>query len=380
MTKISSLTALSGSAVDDAADLLPIVDMSEAGAARNKKITIDETRIALGLSSADSPQFTAVNLGHASDTTISRVSAGVAAIEGVNIVTTAGGVTFAADIIVPDEAYDATAWNGSLEVPTKNAVRDKIEALSVGGGVDVEDEGTPEATGATTLNFVGSGVSAADVGGGVVDITIPGATSGVDIEDEGVSEATGALTLNFTGAGVAATDVGGGQVDIAVPGAGWVLAGTSWAATGVWDQAVDGSQAQVTFIGLAGATDIIIMTAGTTKGTTGKERVQVSVDNGSTWFTTSGDYASYDSAGVSTNQTGFVLIDTNATAARSSSGIIRGASISGTPKDMEASSRGSGGRLFRFLASTSPINAVRVNGDGGGNLTGGKIYCLARFK
>lgn len=44
----------------------------------------------------------------------------------------AGG-TFTGDIVVPDEVYDATAWNGSLEAPTKNAVRDKIEALSGGG-------------------------------------------------------------------------------------------------------------------------------------------------------------------------------------------------------------------------------------------------------
>ena len=32
------------------------------------------------------------------------------------------------DIIVPDEAY-GVAWNGSLEVPTKNAIYDKIETL-----------------------------------------------------------------------------------------------------------------------------------------------------------------------------------------------------------------------------------------------------------
>lgn len=40
---------------------------------------------------------------------------------------------FNGDIEVPDEAYNATTWNGSLEVPTKNAIRDKIESLSVGG-------------------------------------------------------------------------------------------------------------------------------------------------------------------------------------------------------------------------------------------------------
>ncbi len=38
-----------------------------------------------GLTTADSPQFTAVNLGHASDTTITRVSAGVIAVEGTNV-------------------------------------------------------------------------------------------------------------------------------------------------------------------------------------------------------------------------------------------------------------------------------------------------------
>lgn len=42
MTKISSLTALTGAGVDTAADLLPIVDMSLSGAARNKKILVSE--------------------------------------------------------------------------------------------------------------------------------------------------------------------------------------------------------------------------------------------------------------------------------------------------------------------------------------------------
>lgn len=43
------------------------------------------------------------------------------------------GVTFTGDVVVPDEAY-GSGWNGSLEVPTKNAVYDKIETLGGGGG------------------------------------------------------------------------------------------------------------------------------------------------------------------------------------------------------------------------------------------------------
>lgn len=37
-------------------------------------------------------------------------------------------------IEVPDDAYDASSWNNNLEVPTKNAIRDKIESMGTGGG------------------------------------------------------------------------------------------------------------------------------------------------------------------------------------------------------------------------------------------------------
>ena len=42
-----------------------------------------------------------------------------------------GTATFDFDVTVPDEAYGA-GWNGSLEVPTKNALYDKIETISSG--------------------------------------------------------------------------------------------------------------------------------------------------------------------------------------------------------------------------------------------------------
>ncbi len=44
-------------------------------------------------------------------------------------------ITANADIIVPDEAYDAVTWNGNNEVPTKNAIRDKIESMTAGSGI-----------------------------------------------------------------------------------------------------------------------------------------------------------------------------------------------------------------------------------------------------
>lgn len=62
------------------------------------------------------------------------------------------GVTFSGDVLVPDEAYDATNWNGNFEVPTKNAVRDKIE--SMGGaspGLLVESGAESKVTALTEL-------------------------------------------------------------------------------------------------------------------------------------------------------------------------------------------------------------------------------------
>lgn len=60
---------------------------------------LDDTSIGamaatLGLGTGDSPQFTAVNVGHASDTTLARTSAGIMNVEGVNLV---GGTTGSTD-------------------------------------------------------------------------------------------------------------------------------------------------------------------------------------------------------------------------------------------------------------------------------------------
>lgn len=43
------------------------------------------------------------------------------------------------EVITTDEAYDATAWNWSLEVPTKNAIRDKFESLWWGSNLTWTD-------------------------------------------------------------------------------------------------------------------------------------------------------------------------------------------------------------------------------------------------
>mgnify|MGYP001611192001 CR=1 FL=1 len=76
-----------------------------------------------GLGTGDSPQFIGINLGHATDTTLSRSAAGVLAVEG-EVVQTAGKQT----IWIPAGAITTRTTNGALSVTTemttnKNMVR-----------------------------------------------------------------------------------------------------------------------------------------------------------------------------------------------------------------------------------------------------------------
>lgn len=65
-----------------------ILGRSTAGTGNIEELNVTAVPALIGLGTSDSPQFTGVNIGHASDTTISRVSAGVVAVEGVNLLRT----------------------------------------------------------------------------------------------------------------------------------------------------------------------------------------------------------------------------------------------------------------------------------------------------
>ena len=76
-----------------------------------------------------------------------------------------------------------------------------------GGGVTVQDEGSALSTTATTLDFVGAGVTASGTGA-TKTITISGGSSGITVQDEGSSLSTAGTTLDFVGAGVVASGTG----------------------------------------------------------------------------------------------------------------------------------------------------------------------------
>jgi hypothetical protein len=98
------------------------------------------TRAILGPGAGDSPQFTGMELGHASDTTITRVSAGVIAVEGSNVLLPSGlgSITQAYDAelaaiagLTPSDAqYIVGAANGM-----RSAERVATDTTTIDGGM-----------------------------------------------------------------------------------------------------------------------------------------------------------------------------------------------------------------------------------------------------
>ena len=135
----------------------------------------------LGLGTGDSPEFTGVNIGHASDTTITRSSAGVIAVDGQTVVTgdVALGTGTSGDYVSTITGGDGIASTGattgetishSLSVDTKAngglAIENgklalKLNDQSITGELSISDGGTgaTTASGAATALGLGTGDS-----------------------------------------------------------------------------------------------------------------------------------------------------------------------------------------------------------------------------
>ena len=201
-----------------------------------------------------------------------------------------------------------------------------------------------------------------------------GGSGGVDILIDGTIIQALAPGIEFAGSDFATSVNSDGSVNVTTKStdAAWTLVTT-------WDFAVQGALATIESGPFVDANDILITGSLITVSNTGQRAVQVSVDNGATWFTASGDYVDASSSGAEAATWAILGHATNSTAARSFSAIIYAAKSGVSPKLAHAITRAVS---QYFKASALPITNVRVlNTTGGapvGTLTGGTVHIYKR--
>lgn len=172
------------------------------------------TALDLGVKTDDSPQFTGINLGHASDTTLTRASSGDVNIEG-NIIYRAGGT----DVPVADGGTGAsTLTNGGVLLGSGTGA---ITAMAVlGDGEMIVGDGTTDPvaeSGATLRTSIGVGTGDSPQFTNLVlsgDLTVAGTRTELQVANLNVED------LNIT--------VASGSADsAAADGAGLTVAGAS---------------------------------------------------------------------------------------------------------------------------------------------------------
>jgi hypothetical protein len=148
-------------------------------------------RTNLGVGTGDSPQFTAVNIGNASDTTVTRVSAGVIAVEGSNVL-------MASDIGSSVQAYDA-------DLTTLGAGGSSARSflgLAIGTDVQGYDAQLADIAGLTPTDngvVIGNGTNFVVESGATLKTSL-GLTIGTDVQAYDADTAKTDVTQTFTAA------------------------------------------------------------------------------------------------------------------------------------------------------------------------------------
>jgi hypothetical protein len=146
-----------------------------------------------------------------------------------------------------------------------------------------------------------------------------------------------------------------------------------WTLVDSWTYSSD--VAQVTFIGLAGHTDVRVVFDGVMGSAAFTVRqLRVSTNNGSTFLSSSGDYVSVSSAGVEANEDRLFLTSSGNAGPLSGEFVIAGWNLAAI-KQVESRHRIDSS--YQIIPTTSALNALQIT-NSAGNLTGGSIYIFAR--
>lgn len=303
--------------------------------------------------------------------------------------------------------------NGAL------AAQDGV-TLALNDRLLVDHEATGSHNGIYAVTQVGDGshpyiltrATDADSGGELVNATVKVSegTSFADQEWQCTTNAAitvGTTALAWTAAGNIQSlldSIGSTQGDILyrdssgwlalVPGtsgqvlqSGGAAANPSWStlsangAGGIWSlhQAITTTAGQTSqaFTGLAGATDIMILIRNLAQSVSGAAIVHVSTNNGSSYFTTSGDYIGFTTdSGVEANSVGLGVWSTSSTSARGGIVVIIGCNVTGAPRVCECRTQQSTMERFFVADNANPINAVRVMPNAGTWSAGGPHLLL----
>lgn len=256
-------------------------------------------------------------------------------------------------------------------VPTGTNV-DELRIVDVGGAIGFYIDNIILQTNGVTIGGGGAGLTQAQADARYAlrgAVTASGLTTSTSTLLGRTTASTGAIEEIQAGTGIS---LAGGLIS-ATGTQTWAAAGVGQTVVGVYDFAVDGAKAAIDFTGLDAYNELLIIARNLTCGTTGVRQLLASVNNGSSYYNTLGDYVTIDSNGVQANATAFGFHSTNSTSARSM--IAHIANTKGAAKYAQFTTSLN---QILFVASSLDINAVRVSNSGGGNITGGQVYVFAR--
>lgn len=150
----------------------------------------------VGLSNVDNTSDANKPVSTATQTALNLKANDSAVVHITGDETIAGLKTFSSDVSVPDEVY-GSGWNGSLEVPTKNALYDKIETLSGGSSEPVKSPLSGSSNGkaikVSATSTPGTTIHTAPSGTGTTDLVT------LMVQNNNADGETRTLTLEFGG-------------------------------------------------------------------------------------------------------------------------------------------------------------------------------------